>query len=70
MTEVIGNNDRLSGRCESYRIGSHRHVLRATAVRKVKQGKVSGAHVVTVNGQGNVPDNSEGYKKDNANRDM
>jgi len=68
MTKIIGNNDGLGGRNESYHIGSRKNVKRTEAVREVEQGKHSGAHVVKVNGRKYVRDNPDNSKKDNVNR--
>ena len=51
MTKIIGNNDGPGGRNETYKIGNRSSVKLSVAVKEVKQGKHSGAHVVTINGQ-------------------
>jgi hypothetical protein len=68
MTRIIGNNDGKGGRNESYKIGSRKNVPRKVAVREVKQGQHSGAHVVEVNGEEYVRDNPDHSKRDNVNR--
>lgn len=68
MTKIVGNNDGPNGRNESYKIGSRKSVSRAQAVREVKQGKYSGAHVVKINGREYVRGNSDSSTRDNVNR--
>lgn len=68
MTKIIGNNDGPGGRNESYRIGSRKNVRRSDAVREVKAGKHTGAHVVKINGREYVRDNPDNSQKDNVNR--
>ncbi len=68
MTKIIGNNDGPNGRNESYKIGSRKAVSRAVAVREVKQGKHSGAHVVKFKGREYVRDNPDSSTRDNVNR--
>ncbi|MBL4601594.1 MAG: DUF3892 domain-containing protein [Emcibacteraceae bacterium] len=68
MTKVVGNNDGPGGRNESYKIGSRKNVKRTAAVKEVKQGKHSGAHVVKVNNREYVRDNPDNSKSDNVNR--
>jgi len=68
MTKIIGNNDGLNGRNESYKIGSRKNVSRPQAVREVKAGKHPDAHVVKVNGRDYVRDNPDSSTKDNVNR--
>jgi hypothetical protein len=68
MTKIIGNNDGPGGRNESYKIGGRKDVPRREAVKEVKQGKHSGAHVVKVKGKEYVRDNPDNSKSDNVNR--
>jgi hypothetical protein len=68
MTKIIGNNDGPGGRNETYKIGSRKNVPRTQAVKEVKAGKHSGAHVVKVNKKEFVRDNPDNSKKDNVNR--
>ncbi len=68
MTKIIGNNDGEGGRNESYKIGPRPKVPRTQAVKEVKAGKYSGAHVVKINGREYVRDNPDNSKKDNVNR--
>ena len=68
MTKIIGNNDGPGGRNETYKIGNRPNVKRADAVKEVKQGKHSGAHVVKVKGREYVRDNPDNSTKDNVNR--
>lgn len=68
MTKIIGNNDGPGGRNESYKIGSRKEVSRTQAVKEVKAGKHSGAHVVEINNREYVRDNPDSSKKDNVNR--
>jgi hypothetical protein len=68
MTKIIGNNDGLGGRNESYRIGSRKNVAKSQAVREVEQGKHPGAHVVKINNRKYVRDNPDPSTKDNVNR--
>ena len=68
MTKIIGNNDGPGGRNETYKIGGRQNVRRTEAVREVKQGKHSGAHVVKVAGREYVRDNPDPSQKDNVNR--
>lgn len=68
MTKIVGNNDGPGGRNETYKIGSRKNVKRVDAVKEVKQGKHSGAHVVKVNKREYVRDNPDGSTKDNVNR--
>lgn len=68
MTNIVGNNDGPGGRNETYIIGSRKNVKRVEAVKEVKHGKHSGAHVVKVNGREYVRDNPDTSKADNVNR--
>lgn len=68
MTKIIGNNDGVGGRNESYKIGTRPKVPRTHAVREVEAGKHPGAHVVKVNNRKYVRDNPDNSKKDNVNR--
>jgi hypothetical protein len=68
MTKIIGNNDGLGGRNETYKIGSRQNVKRSEAVKEVKDGKHPGAHIVEVNGREYVRDNPDNSTKDNVNR--
>lgn len=68
MTKIIGNNDGPGGRNESYKIGPRKHVSRAQAVKEVKNGQHSGAHVVKINNREYVRDNPDSSKADNVNR--
>jgi len=68
MTRIIGNNDGPGERNESYKIGNRPNVARTQAVKEVKQGKYSGAHVVKINGREYVRDNPDSSKRDNVNR--
>ena len=68
MTKIIGNNDGPGGRNESYKIGSRKNVPRTQAVKEVKEGRHSGAHVVKVNNKYYVRDNPDPSRKDNVNR--
>ena len=68
MTKIKGNNDGPGGRNETYTIGKDKNVSRAQAVRDVKSGKYSGAHVIKVNDIENVRDNPDQSESDNVNR--
>ena len=68
MTKIRGNNDGPGGRNESYTIGSRKNVSRTQAVKEVKGGKHSGAHVVKINNKEYVRDNPDSSKADNVNR--
>ena len=68
MTKIVGNNDGLGGRNDTYKIGRRKEVPRTQAVKEVKQGKHPGAHVVKVNGRDYVRDNPDPSKRDNVNR--
>ena len=68
MTKIIGNNDGLGGRNDTYKIGSRKNVKRSEAVKEVKQGKHPGTHIVKINGREYVRDNPDHSKKDNVNR--
>lgn len=68
MAKIIGNNDGLGGRNETYKIGSRKEVPRAEAVKEVKQGKHPDSHVVKINNREYVRDNPDASKKDNVNR--
>jgi len=68
MTKIIGNNDGLGGRNDSYKIGSRKSVPRRTAVKEVKNGEHPGAHVVKINNREYVRDNPDSSTKDNVNR--
>ena len=68
MTKIIGNNDGLNERNESYKIGGRSKVPRTQAVKEVEQGKHKGAHVVKINGRKYVRDNPDNSKRDNVNR--
>ena len=68
MTKVVGNNDGPGGRNDTYKIGTRKNVKRSEAVKEVKKGKHSGAHVVKVNGREYVRDNPDSSKNDNVNR--
>ena len=68
MTKIVGNNDGLGGRNDTYKIGRRKEVPRTQAVREVNQGKHPGAHVVNVNGRNYVRDNPDSSKRDNVNR--
>ena len=68
MTKIVGNNDGPNGRNESYKIGLRKTVPRPQAVREVKQGQHSGAHVVKINGREYVRDNPDNSTCDNVNR--
>jgi len=68
MSKIVGNNDGLNGRNESYRIDARKHVSRKRAVREVKQGKHPDSHIVTVKGEEYVRDNRDSSKVDNVNR--
>ena len=68
MTKIRGNNDGPGGRNESYKIGSRNNVSRTQAVREVKKGDHSGAHVIKVNNREYVRDNPDSSKADNVNR--
>lgn len=67
MTKIKGNNDGPGGRNDTYKIGNRSGVKRTEAVKEVKQGKHSGAHVVKVNGREYVRDNPDSSKNDNVN---
>ncbi len=68
MTKIIGNNDGLGGRNDTYKIGKRNNVPRVQAVNEVQQGKHLGAHVIKVNGRKYVRDNPDPSKADNVNR--
>ncbi len=68
MTKIIGNNDGLGGRNNTYKIGSRKRVPRRTAVKEVKQGKHPGAHVIKVKNREYVRDNPDSSTRDNVNR--
>jgi len=68
MTKIVGNNDGLGGRNDTYKIGRRKEVPRTQAVKEVKQGKHPGAHVVKVNGRDYVRDNPDPSTRDNVNR--
>lgn len=68
MTKIIGNNDGVGGRNETYKIGSRKNVKRSVAVKEVERGDHAGAHVVEVNGEKYVRDNPDASTKDNVNR--
>lgn len=68
MTKIKGNRDGKNGRNETYNIGPRKNVPRKTAVKEVKDGKHSGAHVVKINGNEYVRDNPDSSKRDNVNR--
>jgi len=68
MTKIIGNNDGPGGRNDTYKIGSRKNVSRRQAVKEVKNGDHSGAHVVKINRREYVRDNPDSSKKDNVNR--
>jgi hypothetical protein len=68
MTKIIGNNDGVGGRNESYKIGNRPKVPRTQAVREVEAGMHPDAHVVKINNRKYVRDNPDNSKKDNVNR--
>lgn len=68
MAKIKGNRDGENNRNESYEIGSRKKVPRKQAVKEVKQGKHSDAHVFKRNGQEYVRDNPDNSKRDNVNR--
>lgn len=68
MTKIIGKNDGPGGRNEHYKIGNRNNVSRTQAVKEVKSGKHSGAHIVTINNRDYVRDNPDSSKSDNVNR--
>jgi hypothetical protein len=68
MTKIIGKNDGPGGRNEHYKIGGRNKVPRTQAVREVKDGQHSGAHVVKINRREYVRDNPDSSKRDNVNR--
>lgn len=68
MTKIIGSNDGPGGRNKTYKIGNRPAVKRTEAVKEIKQGKHSGAHVVKINGRQYARDNPDHSKSDNVNR--
>ncbi|MEJ2267986.1 MAG: DUF3892 domain-containing protein [Nanoarchaeota archaeon] len=64
MVRITGRKENSTGGNTAYKIGG-RWVSRKDAVKRCKQGKLPGYHVLKVRGREYLRDNPDGRKKDN-----